>query len=265
MINILKEHRGFGKTIVKLAKIDLIKTYRGSALGWAWAIIKPTVTIFVYHFIFSVGLRAPRLIEGYPYFLWLISGIVPWFYMGEMIVQGTGAIRKYAHLVTKMSFPVSTISTFVSFSKLFVNLCMLTLVIIIFVLSGYPIDIYFLQLPVYILMMYIFFTGWALFSSPLAAISKDFANLVKSFITAIFWLSGVIWDTSNVSDPLAKAFLRINPITYLTTGFRNVFIYKKWFFEDVESLIIFGAVTLVMLILAVLTYNRLRKDIPDVL
>lgn len=265
MLDIIKEHKGFGRIIFKLAKVDLIKTYRGSALGWAWAIIKPTVLIFVYWFTFGIGLRAPRSVEGFPYFLWLISGLVPWFYMSEMLTQGTEAIRGYKHLVTKMNFPVSTIPTFVSLSKLSVHLCMLAIVILIFILSGYTPDIYFLQLPVYILMMYVFFTAWSLFSSPLAAISKDFSNLIKSFITAVFWLSGVIWDASHITNPIAKIFFSINPVTYLSTGFRNVFIYKKWFFEDTETLIYFGCVTLVMIILATIIYKKLRKDIPDVL
>ncbi len=265
MIDIIREHRGFGNIIFKLAKVDLIKTYRGSALGWSWAIIKPTVTILVYWFTFSVGLRSPSMVAGYPFFLWLIAGIVPWFYMSEMITQGVESIRGYKHLVTKMNFPVSTIPTFVSLSKMFVNLCMIGIVIVIFILLGYYPDIYILQLPIYLLMSYVLFTSWALFASPLAAISKDFTNLVKAFVTPIFWLSGVIWDSSKVSNPLAEIFFRINPVTYLTRGFRDTFIYKRWFFEDYKGLIVFCVITLIMFILGVIIYKKLRKDIPDVL
>ena len=264
MFNILKEHKGFWKTIFKLAKVDLIKTYRGSALGWSWAIIKPTVTIAVYWVTFSVGLRAPRLIEGYQYFIWLIVGIVPWFYMSEMITQGTEAIRSYKHLVTKMNFPVSTIPTFVSLSKLFVNLCMIGITILIYVGMGYPLDIYILQLPFYILCMFVFFTGWSLFASPLAAMSKDFSNLIKSFTTGIFWLSAIIWDPSDVSNKLFKYFLKANPITYVVQGFRDTFIYKEWFFEKKETLV-FAVVLVVMWTSANIIYKKLRKDIPDVL
>jgi teichoic acid transport system permease protein len=264
MFNILKEHKGFWKTIFKLAKVDLIKTYRGTALGWAWAVIKPTVTIAIYWVTFSVGLRAPRLIEGYQYFIWLIVGLVPWFYMSEMLTQGTEAMRGYRHLITKMNFPVSTIPTFVSLSKLFVNLCMIAITIIIYIGMGYPLDIYILQLPFYILAMFFFFTGWSLFSSPLAAISKDFSNLVKSFTTGIFWLSAIIWDSRSVSNRLFSLFLKVNPITYIVQGFRDIFIYKQWFFEKKETLVFFG-VLIIMWTLGIHFYKKLRKDIPDVL
>ena len=110
LVNI-KEHTQHTPQVVKLSFADLKKTYHGSALGWAWAVIKPVVTIFVYWFAIAVGLRQGGDVDGYPYILWLISGIVPWFYMGDTITGGTGCIRKYSYLVTKMQFPVTTIPT----------------------------------------------------------------------------------------------------------------------------------------------------------
>ena len=97
LLQIIKEHIEYKNQVVKLAKSDLQKTYRGAALGWAWAIIKPTVTIFVYWFAFAIGLRMSKDVNGYPYFLWLIAGVVPWFYMSEMITGGTDCIRKSVH------------------------------------------------------------------------------------------------------------------------------------------------------------------------
>ena len=264
-VEIIKDHFEYSQQIFKLAKADLVKTYRGAALGWTWAIIKPTVTIFVYWFAFSIGLRSPSKVSGYPYFLWLIAGIIPWFYISDMIASGTDTIRRYSYLVTKMRFPVSTIPTFVSLSKFIVQLILIIIMIGIFALMGYPPDIYFLQLPFYIILMFIFGTIWSLFASLLAAISKDFGNLVKSMITAVFWLSGIMWDPSTVTIPWVKKFLMINPVTYLVNGFRNCFINKIWFFEQPKRLLYFIIITVILLIIAIWTYKKLRKEIPDVL
>lgn len=265
LINIIKEHMDYRKQIGKLAKADLAKTYRGAALGWSWAIIKPTVTIFVYWFAFSIGLRMSGDVKGYPYFLWLIAGVVPWFYMSDMITSGTEAIRKYSYLVTKMKFPVSTIPTFVNVSKFMINFILIFIVIVIFRLFGYAVDIYYLQILFYMLLTFIFFELWGLFSAPLGAISKDYANLIKAFITAIFWLSGIMWNPDTMHNGLLKKFLMINPITYLVNGFRNCFINKVWFWEQPNRLLYFGIICLIMLIAGLIIYKRLRKEIPDVL
>lgn len=60
LAEIIKDHITYAQQILKLAKADLIKTYKGAALGWSWAIIKPAVTIFVYWFTFEIGLRAGK-------------------------------------------------------------------------------------------------------------------------------------------------------------------------------------------------------------
>ena len=265
LIRILKEHWEYRQQIFKLAKSDLIKTYRGAALGWSWAIIKPTVTIFVYWFGFSIGLRAGRDVAGYPFFLWLIAGVVPWFYMSDMLTTGTESIRRYSYLVTKMKFPVSTIPTFVSISKMLINLILIAITIVIFMGFGFMPDMYYLQLIFFIVLEFVFWTIWSLFSSLLAAISKDFANLVKSFVSAVFWLSGIIWDPNTIKIGWLKKLLMCNPVTYLVNGFRNCFINKVWFWEQPERLVYFVIITVILLILALWAYKKVRKEIPDVL
>ena len=180
IVTIVRDHIDYRKQIFKLAGSDLRRTYRASALGWSWAIIKPLVTIFVYWFAFAVGLRRGGDIEGYPFVLWLISGIVPWFYMSEMLTLGTECILRNRYLVTKMKYPVSTIPTFTSISKFSVHLILMMITILIFVITGNELTIYLVQLPFYMLCNFLFFTGWAMFAAPIAAISTDFSNLVKS-------------------------------------------------------------------------------------
>ncbi len=266
IVEIIKDHIQYRQQIFKLAKADLVKTYRGAALGWAWAIIKPAVTIFVYWFTFQIGLRGSSEVEGFPFFLWLISGVIPWFYMSDMITGGTECIRKYSYLVTKMKFPISTIPTFFSISKFMVHLALLAIMIIIFIAMGYPPDIYLLQLPIYMLLSFLFFTVFSLFSSLLACMSKDFSNLVKSLVTAVFWLSGIIWNINTLKDiPWLRALLKINPVTYLVEGYRNCFIHKTWIWESPKTLIAFLVILLVLTIASIWVYRKLRKEIPDVL
>ncbi|MBR5128597.1 MAG: ABC transporter permease [Firmicutes bacterium] len=262
---IIQEHTLYRKQVVKLAKSDLIKTYRGSALGWAWAIIKPVVTIFVFWFAFSFGLRAGGDVDGYPFFLWMIAGFVPWFYMSEMITGGAGCMRTNKHLITKMKFPISVIPTFTNISKLVVHLILLVATIVIYCLFGYFPDIYYLQLPLYIILMFVFFNFWALFSGLLSAISKDFLNLVKSFTTAIFWMSGIMYNVAEIKYEWIKGILLYNPVTLIANGYRHVFVDKTWFFESPVELRNYFIVLALMIALACWAYKKVYKDLSDVL
>lgn len=262
---ILKEHIEWRSQIFKLAKADIIKTYSGAALGWAWAIVKPTVTILVFWFAFSIGLRGGGDKAGYPFILWMMSGMVAWFYMSDMITQGAGAIRKYKYLVTKMKFPVSTIPTFVGLAKFFIHLCLLAIVMAIYALFGYYPDVYFLQLPLYMIFMMMISIEWGLFSSMLSAMSSDFLNLVKSITTAVFWMSGIMWDVNTIHIRWLRILLYFNPVTYITNGYRNVFIYKTWLWNEPLQLALFAIVFVLMTLAAIWSYKKLIKEIPDVL
>lgn len=262
---IFKEHWEYRKQLLKLAKSDIIKTYKGAALGWAWAVIRPAITIFVFWFAFTIGLRSGKPVEGYPFFLWLIAGMIPWFYMRDMLTGGARSLRKYSYLITKIKYPICTIPTFVSTSMFIVHMGLLLLVMIIFIGFGYMPDIYYLQLPLYMIMMFLFWTAWGLLAGVLSAMSKDFLNLVRSMSTALFWLSGIIYDANKVDHTWIKDILLFNPVTLIANGYRNCFIYKRWFWENPQELVNFVIVYAVMLLLAVWAYKKLRKDIPDVL
>jgi teichoic acid transport system permease protein len=268
IVQIVRDHIEWRSQIFKLAKSDIIKTYSGAALGWAWMLIKPTVTMFVFWFAFSVGLRLGGDIDGYPFLLWLLAGYIPWTFMSDMLTGGANALRKYSHLVTKVKFPVSTIPTFIGLSKFAIHLILILIVILVYALHGkYP-DAYFLQLPIYMLLMLILFTIWALFASMFGSISKDFLNLVKSLTLAVFWLSGILWDINTIDDmglPWLKTALMFNPVTFIATGYRNSFIYKRWIWEDPFALLCFFIDLVALFALAIWAYRKLVRVAPDVL
>lgn len=265
LINIIKEHIAYRKQIWKLAKTDLGKTYKGSALGWLWAIIRPTITLFVYWFAFSIGLRKGKPVEGYPFFLWLFAGMIPWFYIRSMLMGGATSLRRYTYLITKIKYPVATIPTFVNISFFFVHLMLLAFMIVVFIAAGYMPDIYYLQLPVYMMMVFLLCNAWGLFAGVISSISRDFLNFVRSITTALLWLSGIFYSANSISIPWLRQLLLFNPITIIVNGYRNTFIYKQWFWETPTEMMNFLIIYAALLFLGVWAYRKLHKDIPDVL
>lgn len=262
---ILKDHIAYKDQIFKLAKSDIIKTYKGTAFGWLWALIRPATQIFVYWFAFAVGLRHGRPMGEYPYFLWLLAGIIPWFYIKEILNTGTFCFRKYSYLVTKIKFPVAIIPTFISLAHIFVHIVLVLITGALFIAFGFKPDIYWLQIPFYMFLMFMFFNAWALFGGMLSAISKDFLNLVRTITTALFWLSGIFYEPSSISQGWIRTILSFNPVTMITHGYRDCFIYKQWFWENPIAIEHFAICFVVMCVLAIWSYKRLRKEISDVL
>lgn len=269
---IINEHKGFGKQIFKLSKIELVKTYKGSALGPLWAVIKPTFQLFVYWFAFSVGIKAVREIGvdvgdvtmSFTRFVFMISGLVPWFYISESISQGSKVIRSHRQFVTKVNFPVSTIMTYTALSRLYVHIMLSVIMYIVLICFGYYPSIYNLQYFFYMPLMFLFFVFLSWSTASMSAFSPDFENALASFMTGLFWLSGVIYNSYDLPAPIDTIML-FNPVNFFVNGYRNCFIYNRPFYDYTLELVIFLVEFAVVFFLGVYNYNRLRKKIPDVL
>lgn len=269
--DIINEHKSFGKQILKLAKVELVKTYKGSALGPAWAVIKPSFQLFVYWFAFSVGLRKMTVVDvtiggaevHFSRFLFMLVGLVPWFYMNESITQGAKTIRTHKQFVTKVNFPVSTIMTYTALSRLIIHL-MISALMYIYVCFAWGPSWYNLQFFLYMPIMFLFFVMLSWSTAPMSAFSPDFENSLLSLMTGAFWLSGIIYNSYDLPEPLNTIML-FNPINFFANGYRKAFLYHQPFFEYKTELFIFLLEFAAVFILGVYNYNRLRKKIPDVL
>ena len=113
--------------------------------------------------------------------------------------------------------------------------------------------------------MFAFFTVWSLFGGMLAAISKDFMNFVKAVQTAIFWMSGIVYNVDEIPYTWLRVALKFNPVTVISSGYRKSFIYKEWFWEDKVELIGYATTFLIVFLLSLWAYKKLRKEIPDII
>ena len=79
--------------IWELAKADFKKRFAGSYFGVVWMFVQPVVTVLIYFMIFQLGFKSVPPVPGVPYVLWLVPGIVPWFYFNEALNAGTGVLK----------------------------------------------------------------------------------------------------------------------------------------------------------------------------
>lgn len=99
----------------------------------------------------------------------------------------------------------------------------------------------------------------------MSAFSRDFENMIVSIMSGIFWLSGIIYSSYNFESGILKWFMLLNPINFFANGYRNTFLYHRWFFQYPTELFVFLIEFAIVIALGIFNYNRLRKTLPDVL
>ncbi len=292
IFTILKEHRHFGKQIFKLSKTELIKQYKGAAIGPFWAVIKPAFTLFVYWFAFTVGIKNLGIVDisigdkvmHFDRFIFMLTGFVPWWFISESITHGAKAIRQNRQFVTKVKFPVSTILTYTSLSRVYIHFLLSGIMLAIlgiydfFFNTGY-LSLYALQFFFLCPVMFFFFLSLTWSTAPMCAFSKDLESMITSIMSGIFWLTGVIYSSYDLPETNMQGILEFimlfNPINFFVNAYRKAFLYHEFFWVSHTpdptglginwELIVFAAEFALIFFFGIRKYNSLRKTLPDVL
>ncbi|NHM14806.1 ABC transporter [Eggerthellaceae bacterium zg-886] len=245
---------------------ELVKKSRGAVLSWAWFFIKPAIYIFCFWFALALGLRvgSPDP-SGPPYLLWLCAGIIPWFFMQDMLNAGVDVMHRYPYLVNKIKFPLSGISSIFTLATMIVQLMLMVALFVIYFACGMGFDVYLLQVPVLLALMFMFWDAVSILCSQLSAISKDFANLIHAMGTPFFWLSGVLFPVQDIDVGWIQTILDFNPITFFVTAFRNAFYDKTWFWEDTPMCVGFLVAFAVTVVVMAIIYRKFNEEVADVL
>lgn len=261
--NLKKKIKIYLEFILQFSLDDFKNKYAGSVLGVSWAFLQPMLVIFIYWFVFQFGFRS-RPVENLPFILWLISGLISWFFISDSITNATGSMIEYNYLVKKVLFNVSILPFVKVLSVLFVHSFLLLFTIVVFCIFGYWPDLYYLQLFYYMLYMVILVSGISYLTAALYVFFKDLMQIISILLQLSFWMSPFVWDFSILSEGLQN-LLKLNPMYYIVTGYRNIFVYKIGFWEDWTSVLYYWVVALLVLFLGIRTFSKLKPHFADVL
>ena len=261
LITIIRDNIKCLRSTLCLARKDIKRAHMKSDLGWFWAIAKPLFYIMMFYFAISTGFRNARDIEGSvcPYFIWLASGIVPWQYISDLLVGGANCFNRYKSIIKGTKYPVSAIPTIPVISKLLIHCIMVVILMLIAVLMGVKPSIYWLQLPIYMLLTIIFVYMWVMMTGLMNVMSADILEFIKTIRTAFFWLSGILFNSRGKKS----LFFTLNPIRFIAEGYRNVFAYHVWIWEQKRLLFNYCVVMLIMTFVTFLLYKRMAKRMPE--
>jgi ABC-type polysaccharide/polyol phosphate export permease len=251
------------KLIIQLSKKDIKDKYLGSYLGVLWAFIQPTITILIFWFIFQVGFKSIP-IDNFPFILWLVSGMIPWFFFSEALMSGTNSILEYRYLVKNVVFRVSLLPLIKILSSLLVHLFFIIFLIAMFLYYGYTPSVYNVQIFYYLGATIILVLGMTWLTSALVLFLKDIGQLLALLLQLGFWITPIFWSLKMVPSKYA-VFIKLNPLYYLVEGYRNSLIFRSWFWEYPNQTIYFWIITLVILFIGGIVFKRLRPHFSDVI
>ncbi len=251
------------KVLFGLAKNDLRSKFASSFLGGIWAFIQPLVTLLVFWFVFEVGFKNPP-VSDVPFVIWFAPAYLVWAFFSETLINGTNCLIEYNYLVKKINFRVSIIPIVKIVSSAFVHIVFIAFIFFMLIVCQVPITIYSIQVIYYFICTCLLLLGLCWLLSALAPFVKDVVNVVGVLTQIGFWITPIFWSPDGM-DGWVKFIIKINPMYYICSGYRDCFIEHIWFWQRGNINLLFWAEVLILILVGAVLFKKLRPQFADVL
>lgn len=258
----LKEVLRYRDLIFLFVKRNFVSQYKQTILGPAWALIQPLLTTVVFTVVFGniAGLAA----EGVPSFLFFMCGNIAWQYFSGCLTSTANTFTGNAGVFGKVYFPrlVSPISTVLTnLISFFIQFIMFAIFLAIYWIRG---DVhptwYALMLPLLLLEMAMLSLGVGVIISSLTTKYRDLKMLVGFGVSLWMYGTPVAYDIGIIPQKYMSLYM-LNPMTPIINTFRTAFFGLGSF--DLPHYLISWIVTVVVLFLGLMLFNRVEKTFMD--
>jgi len=201
-----------------LAWRDVAVRYKQTAIGVAWALLRPFITMVVFTVVFGRVAKLPS-VGAAPCAIMVFSGMLPWFLFSTILAEGSGSLIANANLVGKVYFPrvIIPVSTaVVALVDFAVNLVMLAALMLWY---GFWPTWRILFLPVFTALAVCASLGPSLLTTALNVKYRDFRYIMPFLIQFGIYVSPVGFS-STVVPQRWRYLYDLNPIVGPIDGFR---------------------------------------------
>jgi len=158
----LKEIFDYQDMVNSLVRRDLRGKYKGSVMGFLWTFINSLCQMIVYTVVFSVIIRS----ELEQFYVYMITGMVPWLFFDMALRQGACCVRYKGELVKKIYFPREVLPLACVTSNFMNMLFCFLIVFMVLIISGVGVRLEVLVwLPLVMGIEYLLTLGFALLVS----------------------------------------------------------------------------------------------------
>ncbi len=198
--------------------------YRYPLLGILWAFLMPLCLIATLIAVFSKIIKV--IIPGYPFPLYLITGVLPWNYFASSLSSAVTKISGSGSLVKDVYFPREVIPLSNILSNLITFLISIGIMGIVFSVLNIKFSRFVIFLPMIIFLETVLIIGASLFVSSIQVRFRDIRYIVEIFLLIIFYLSPIFYPIDLVKS-MPNVFFKLyllNPFVSIVTLYRVIFL-----------------------------------------
>lgn len=208
----------YRELFVILAWRDVAVRYKQTAIGIAWAVVRPFLTMVVFTVVFGQLAKLPSE-GGAPYPVMVFAGMLPWFLFSTILSEASGSLVGNANLVGKVYFPrliIPSSAAVVALVDFAVNFAILFGLMLWY---GFWPSWRLVLLPVFVALAMLTSLGPAFLITALNVKYRDFRYIIPFIVQFGLYISPVGFSSAIVPERW-RFWYSLNPVVGVIDGFR---------------------------------------------
>jgi lipopolysaccharide transport system permease protein len=243
-----------------LAWRDIAVRYKQTAIGIAWGLLRPGLTMLVFvAFRKLAGLDSGNVPEP----ILVFAAVLPWQFFSTALTESSGSLIGNSNLISKIYFPRLIIPAASVVTALVDFLITLGLLAALMLWYGFAPGWRLIFLPLFVLLTFSLALGMGLLLAALNVEYRDFRYVVPFIVQFGLFISPIAFTTANVPETWRAAYA-FNPLVGIIDGFRWC-ILGQHAVLDVSALSVAIALTSLFLLLGAWYFRRTERSFADVI
>ena len=239
---------------------DITVRYKQTAIGVAWVILQPLITMMIFTAIFGIMAKMPS--DGIWYPVFSLTALLPWTYFSQAVTRAGESVVVNAKIVSKIYFPRLWLPLAMVVSPLVDLALSMVLLFGLLFYAGIPLTWKVVTLPVFILLAMLTALGLSLFTSAMNAKYRDVGHAIPFVIQIWMYLSPIVYPVSLVPERWRWIY-GLNPMAGVIEGFRWALLGRT---APDPIVMVESLVVLVLVIIAGLVYFRqMERQFADII
>lgn len=243
-----------------LAWRDIKLRYKQTALGAAWAILQPLLTMVIFSVIFGQLAKLPS--DGIPYPIFTYTALLPWQLFAFALTNSSNSLINSQNLISKVYFPrliiplASTLAGVIDFA--FAFLVLLGMMAYYRMVPTTAIA----YLPLFLILALLSALAVGIWLSALSVEYRDVRYIVP-FLTQFWMYATPIAYSSSLIPENWRLLYGLNPMTGVVEGFRWALLGMQT--SGGIMIAVSAAVVVVMFISGLYYFRRMENNFADVI